>query len=73
MGKNWVHIQDGTGGKEGTPTELVITTNALPNPGDVIAIEGTLYADKDFGAGYKYDVIIENSKVETLTSKKEKN
>lgn len=73
MGKNWVHLQDGTGGKDGTPTELVVTTNALPNPGDVIAVEGTLYADKDFGAGYKYDVIIENSKVETLTSKKEKN
>ena len=32
--------------------------------GDVVTVKGTLAADKDFGAGYLYEVIIENAKVQ---------
>lgn len=61
MGKNWVHLQDGTGG-EGT-NDLTVTTSATAKVGDTILVSGVLTADKDFGHGYQYDLIIEDAKV----------
>jgi hypothetical protein len=64
MGKNWLHIQDGTGNPLQNHHDLVVTTQEEPAEGAVITIEGTLAADKDFGAGYRYDVLIENARIE---------
>jgi len=61
MGKNWLHIKDGTG-SAGTD-DLVVTTLASANVGDTVLIEGKLASDKDFGSGYKYDVIVEDAEV----------
>ncbi len=61
MGKNWIHIQDGTGG-EGT-NDLTVTTSAMAKVGDTVVITGKLTTDKDFGYGYKYDVIVEDAQV----------
>jgi len=61
MGKNWLHIQDGTGNPMQNTHDLVVTTMAEPALDSVVIIEGTLHANKDFGAGYKYDVIIEDA------------
>jgi hypothetical protein len=61
MGKNWVHVQDGTG-KEGT-NDLTVTTNSTAKVGDTVLLKGTVATNKDFGMGYKYKVIIENAKV----------
>jgi len=61
MGKNWLHIQDGTGA-EGT-NDLAVTTDATANIGDTVLVDGTLVTDKDFGYGYKYAVLIEDAKV----------
>ena len=63
MGKNWLHLQDGTGYDQNGTNDMVITTKDLPSVGDVVTISGTLYSDKDFGSGYKYDAIIEQAKV----------
>lgn len=63
MGKNWLHIQDGTGNPMQNTHDLVVTTMAEPALDSVVVIEGTLHANKDFGAGYKYDVIIEDADV----------
>lgn len=63
MGKNWIHIQDGTGSEKNKTHNLVCTTSQMADVGDIITITGTLKKDKDFGAGYKYSVIIENSKI----------
>jgi len=64
MGKNWLHIQDGTGNPLKNHHDLVVTTHEDPGENQVITIEGTLAADKDFGAGYRYDVLIEDAKIE---------
>ena len=58
MGRNWLHIQDGTNfdGKY----DLTITSSELAEVGQVVTIEGTVTLDKDFGAGYFYDLIMEN-------------
>ncbi|MBW2519369.1 MAG: nucleotide-binding protein, partial [Deltaproteobacteria bacterium] len=61
MGKNWIHIQDGTG--EPGMNDLTITTSATAQMGDTVTISGTLVTDKDFGYGYKYDLIIEDAEV----------
>lgn len=61
MGKNWIHIQDGTGA-EGT-NDLTVTTAAAAAQGDTVVISGIVTTNKDFGYGYKYDVIIEDATV----------
>jgi hypothetical protein len=61
MGKNWLHIQDGSG--EGETADLTVTTAATVKVGDVVLIRGQLTTDKDFGYGYHYAVIVEDAKV----------
>ena len=62
MKRNWIHIQDGTGDENSF--DLVVTTNDEVQVGDIIAAEGKLSVDKDFGAGYFFSVIIEDAKIE---------
>jgi hypothetical protein len=61
LGKNWLHIRDGSG-KDGS-NDLTITTDTSAKVGDTVLVKGTVGVDRDFGAGYKYAVIIENAKV----------
>jgi hypothetical protein len=61
MGKNWVHVQDGTG--QAGANDLTITTADNVNVGDTVLVTGKITLKKDFGMGYKYDVIIEDGKV----------
>ena len=61
MGKNWVHIKDGSG-KPGT-NDLTATTNDTANVGDKVVVTGTLAVGKDFGAGYKYEAIMEEATI----------
>ena len=61
MGKNWLHLRDGTG-KEPT-NDLTVATQAKAKVGDTVLVEGTVTLDKDLGAGYQYDVMIEDAKV----------
>jgi len=63
MKTNWVHIQDGT--NSNGSFDLTVTTNDVTKVGDVVTIEGTVTLKKDFGAGYYYEVIIENGKLLT--------
>ncbi len=63
MGRNWLHIQDGSGDPMNNTHDLVVTTTAEIGSPDIITIEGTLTAEKDFGAGYKYAVIVEDASV----------
>ncbi|MCD6293302.1 MAG: DNA-binding protein [Deltaproteobacteria bacterium] len=61
MGKNWIHLQDGTGKPEAGTHDLVFTSQQKPTVGEIVVAEGVLAADKDFGAGYRYEVIVEES------------
>jgi hypothetical protein len=62
MGTNWLHLQDGTEGKDGS-NDLVVTTDDLVAVGDVVLVRGVVSADRDFGFGYTYDLIVEGAKV----------
>ena len=61
MGKNWLHIQDGTGDPAKSTHDLVVTSAGIAEKGAIISLEGILAADKDFGSGYRYDVIVEDA------------
>ncbi|HBH62373.1 MAG TPA: DNA-binding protein [Nitrospiraceae bacterium] len=63
MGKNWVHIQDGSGDSSNGSHNIVVTTQDLPSVGDIVTAQGTLFKDKDFGSGYKYAVIVEEASI----------
>lgn len=62
MGKNWIHIQDGT--KSGDNFDLTITTNDMVGKNDIIVATGKIVLDKDFGYGYSYKVIMEDAKIQ---------
>jgi hypothetical protein len=59
MGKNWVHVQDGTGTEDSH--DLTVTTLGTAKVGDRVLVEGLVSLDKDFGYGYKYPVLIDNA------------
>jgi hypothetical protein len=60
MGKNWVHLQDGTGDLGNN--DLLITTQDDVTLGDVVIFEGTIALNKDFGSGYSYEILMEEAK-----------
>jgi len=61
MGKNWIHLQDGTGDPMKNTHDLVVTTNENVELDSTVIFEGVITANKDFGAGYKYDAIVEEA------------
>lgn len=67
MGKNWIHIQDGT--NDNGKFDLTITSSDLPGLNDIITAKGKITLDKDFGYGYFYDVIMEDG---VITQKEHK-
>ncbi|MBN2359129.1 MAG: hypothetical protein JXR83_06725 [Deltaproteobacteria bacterium] len=62
MGRNWLHLRDGTG-SEGR-NDLTVTTQAMARAGDTVLVRGTLVADRDFGSGFRYEVLVEGATVE---------
>jgi len=63
MGKNWIHLQDGSGDASKGTNDLTVTSMDEAAMGEIVTITGTVYVDKDFGAGYRYPIIIEEAKV----------
>ncbi len=60
MGRNWIHLQDGS--KEGgKPLDLTITSQIAVPVGAKIAMTGKITLNKDFGSGYRYDIIMEDA------------
>lgn len=60
MGKNWVHIQDGS--SDSGNYDLTVTTMDFVKVGETVTFEGKIAINKDFGAGYSYEVIMEQAK-----------
>ena len=64
MGRNWLHLSDGTVGPNGEQ-EVTVTTEGVAAVGSTVVVRGTVATDRDLGSGYKYSVLIENAKVTT--------
>lgn len=63
MGRNWIHLRDGSGSRAQKDDDVTVTTNDVVQVGDVVLVRGTVALDKDFGAGYVYAVLVEGAKV----------
>ncbi len=63
MGKTFLHVRDGSGSEKAANFDLAITTEAQPQVGETLLFEGKLGADVDFGAGYKYTVIVQDAQL----------
>ena len=63
MGKDWLHVRDGSGEEGKNDLTVTTTTKPLPNVGDTVLVSGTVILDKDFGMGYQYPVLVEDAEV----------
>jgi hypothetical protein len=64
LGRNWIHLQDGTGNPADGTHDLTVTSDAAASVGDVLTVTGTVAVDRDFGAGYSYQLMLEKASVE---------
>jgi hypothetical protein len=61
MGRNWLHVRDGSGSSTAKDDDLTVTSLQSAAVGDVVTVKGTVHVDRDFGAGYRYPVIVEDA------------
>ena len=64
MGRNWIHLRDGTGSALDNTNDLLVTTTYEADIGDVVTAKGVVRTDMDFGAGYAYRVLVEEATLE---------
>ena len=65
MGRNWVTVQDGTGTEPNN--KLLVTTQEVVSPGDIVTVEGVVQTDIDLGYGYNYAVLLEEATFKPVT------
>jgi hypothetical protein len=63
MGKNWIHLRDGSGTQTAGDNDITVTTSGDTAVGHVVLVTGTLRVDKDFGSGYRYAVLVEDAEL----------
>ena len=61
LDKNWIHIVDGTSFEN--KRDLTITTPQIAKLGDTVTFKANVVLDKDFGAGYVYNLLLENGEI----------
>lgn len=61
MGRNFVHVQDGTG--DASSNNLIVTSKDTASVGDKVSVTGVVVVDRDFGGGYSYPLLIEEAKI----------
>lgn len=63
MGRNFIHIQDGTGDAKAGTNDLTVTSKQTAAIGDQVTISGIVVLNRDFGAGYSYPLLIEDASI----------
>jgi len=61
MKRNFLHVQDGTGGRD--TNDLIVTSAETAKVGEQVVVTGTVVLDTDFGFGYKYPLLVEKSSI----------
>ncbi|HKO52763.1 MAG TPA: hypothetical protein VJV79_33880 [Polyangiaceae bacterium] len=60
QGHTFFHLRDGKP-DDPEPSDLVVTSDATPERGQVATFEGTLRTNVDIGIGYSYPILLENA------------
>jgi hypothetical protein len=61
MGKNWIHLHDGSGSAADNTNDILVTSMSKANVGDIVTAKGIVRTNMDFGSGYSYKVLIEDA------------
>ena len=61
MGKNWIHLRDGSGSAADNTNDVVVTTKDETKIGDVVLARGMVRTDVNLGSGYSYKVLVEEA------------
>jgi hypothetical protein len=59
MNRNWIHLQDGSK----NDFDLVVTSNIFVAEGQTVTMKALVSLNRDFGAGYNYNLILENGEL----------
>jgi hypothetical protein len=62
MGKNWIHLRDGSG-TAGKDNDVTVTSQDPTAVGEVVTVQGTVAVDQDIGMGAPYPVVVQDAKV----------
>lgn len=62
MGRNFVHVQDGTG-EQGSTNNLVVTSKDTAAVGDKVTVTGLVVLDRVFSANYSYPLLLEETSI----------
>ena len=61
LGKNWIHLRDGSGAAADNTNDVLVTTSDQAQVGDVVTVKGVVRTNKDFGSGYSYKAIVDEA------------
>ena len=61
LGKNWIHLRDGSGSATDHTNDVLVTTKDQARIGDVVIAKGVVHTDRDLGSGYSYKVLVEEA------------
>jgi len=64
LGKNWLHLQDGSGSAADSTNDVLVTSQGEAKVGDVVIAKGVVKTDVNLGSGYAYKVLVDEA---TLT------
>ncbi len=56
LSRNWIHLKD----PDANDKKIVLTSQEEVTPGDMVTFQAKVALNKDFGAGYSYDILLEN-------------
>jgi Tfp pilus assembly protein FimT len=63
MGRNFVHVQDGSGDAAKGTNNLIVTSTNTAAVGDQVTVSGTVALNREFGMGYSYPLLVENATI----------
>ena len=71
LGKNWIHLQDGTGKAEDKTNDLTVTLplSEKATVGETVTVHGKLLTNHDLGSGYHYKALLEGARIERQAKK----
>lgn len=64
MGKNWIHLRDGSGVASDNTNDVLVTTTSPAKLGDIVTVTGIVHTDKNLGSGYSYKVLVEDASLQ---------
>jgi hypothetical protein len=71
MGKNWLHLQDGSGKAADKSNDLTVTLPLEHKAavGDTVVVHGKVLTDQNVGAGYHYKVLLAGERIDKAAAK----